>query len=196
MARPREFDEQVVLKRALDVFWEQGYESTSLEDLTARMGIRRPSLYGAFGDKRQLFLAALTHYEQDTLAALQGVLTGYESPRAAIQACFTDLTRAATHRSGARGCFCVNTMVELAPHDAEIAERARLHNARVEALLAEVLVRGKACGDFRSDLNPQTMSRFLTVSLIGFQALLKSRPDAEYVADAVREVLALLEKGS
>jgi len=64
MARTREFDEEKVLEAAMQLFWEKGYEATSLSDLTARMGIQRPSIYSTFGDKKELFEAALRRYKK------------------------------------------------------------------------------------------------------------------------------------
>ncbi len=81
MVRPREFDEQMALIAAMNVFWEKGYEATSISDLTSRIGIQRPSLYAAFGDKRQLFPTALQRYSQLSLAYIQTKLQNSDSER-------------------------------------------------------------------------------------------------------------------
>ena len=114
MARPREFDRTQVLDQAIDVFWQRGYEGTSIQDLVDRMGIHRGSLYCAFGDKHGLFLAALDRYEEvfhskilDRLAA--GRLG--EGARQAIRQVFDDVVRSCASQAGRKGCLMTNSAV-------------------------------------------------------------------------------------
>src|SRR6516164_5154650 len=110
MARPREFDEGEVLDRALATFWEHGYEGTSIDDLVAATGLGRASLYGAFGDKEQIFARALERYCAhlgDSLAV------GGDEPsaRAALERLLRTLVVKSLPRSGPRGCFLLSTAV-------------------------------------------------------------------------------------
>jgi len=113
----KQFDSDDALMRAMEAFWGRGYEATSMQDLVSCMGINRGSLYATFGDKRALFLAALrrydAHYRQDWLSALRQA----NGPKATILAAFDDAVEAALGRKGRRGCFLVNTALELSPHD-------------------------------------------------------------------------------
>ena len=85
MARPREFERDVVLDRAMHVFWSRGYEATSIRHLVARMGIQRGSLYATFGDKRALFFAAIDHYDRVVTARLLATLEEPGSGKEAIR---------------------------------------------------------------------------------------------------------------
>src|SRR5258707_1900758 len=116
MARPREFDRGEVLKRALAVFWEKGYEATSTDDLVRAMGIGRQSMYDTFGDKHQLYLEALRLYEANSGAELFKRI--YETPSPFVAICDYILSIAdGTSADRARGCFYVNATNELAPSD-------------------------------------------------------------------------------
>lgn len=84
MARTREFDEEKVLEAAMQLFWEKGYEATSLSDLTARMGIQRPSIYSTFGDKKELFEAALRRYTTSRAANIRARLQSHVSVKQAF----------------------------------------------------------------------------------------------------------------
>jgi len=141
--RPRAFDEAAALRAALTVFWEQGYEATSVDDLTRAMGLSRSSFYACFGSKHGAMLAALRHYADDSLARLDAVATAEHSPCTAVRA----MMRAMVHtRDGHCGCLMVNCIGELAARDAEIAGVIEQHLARVEALLASTIARA-APGD-------------------------------------------------
>ncbi|MGL6102693.1 MAG: TetR/AcrR family transcriptional regulator, partial [Exiguobacterium acetylicum] len=88
MARSKEFDEQVVLRKAMDVFWAQGYEKTSMQDLVDRMGIHRRSIYDTFGDKHSLFVAALAEYERFITNEMERIIDRSPSVKQAIQDVF------------------------------------------------------------------------------------------------------------
>lgn len=88
MVRPREFDEQQALVAAMQVFWEKGYEATSISDLTASMGIQRPSLYAAFGGKKELFDAALNKYSQLSFAYIQNRIRSAPTVKEAVRLYF------------------------------------------------------------------------------------------------------------
>lgn len=136
--RPREFDPGVALAAALDLFWRQGYEATSLEELTLAMGISRSSFYGCFGSKHGVLLAAIRRYSDEKLTALAAAADGEESPREAVRIMVAAIADAA---GGPKGCFLVNCIAELAPHDPEVAEVSRRHLDRIERLIADRLAR-------------------------------------------------------
>src|ERR1700730_8237775 len=106
MARPREFDRDLALRRAMSVFWEHGYEATSTADLLRAMGIGRQSMYDAFGDKHRLYLEALQLYETEAGAALFERVTRAPSPFAAISNHVFSVAEG-TPRDLSRGCFFV-----------------------------------------------------------------------------------------
>src|SRR5437763_2454824 len=121
--RPREFDRDDVLGRAVDVFWRQGFEATSMEDLTAAMGIGRGSLYNEFGGKHALFVAALDRYRADRRAQLEDALASAESVRAGVAEVYRRSIDTLWGDATRRGCMLVNSAAELAASDPAVAER-------------------------------------------------------------------------
>src|SRR4051812_39438892 len=119
MPRPRGFDRDQALRRAMTVFWERGYEATSTDDLLKAMGIGRQSMYDAFGDKHRLYVEALQLYETETGAELFGRVSRASSPFAAIRDHVLAIANW-TPRELSRGCFFVNATTELAPSDREV----------------------------------------------------------------------------
>src|SRR4051812_18827446 len=113
MARPTEFDRDEAVRRALDLFWAKGYAATSLDDLTAAMGIGRGSLYNAFGDKHALFLEALDRYRADRLGQLRRVLEAAPSARAGVAAALRGTVGALWSEAPRRGCLLANSAAEL-----------------------------------------------------------------------------------
>lgn len=193
MGRPREFDEDQVLGAALERFWQKGYEATSLADLTECMGLQKGSLYGAFGDKRQLYLTALARYQDQGLGDIAAALSAGSSPRAALRGFFAEVVRRSLSKDGPRGCLCVNAAVELAPHDEEVARGLRKHGERVEALLQRLIQRGQERREFAAELDARAVARFLGALLYGLGVLAKTRPGRARLEDVVRVGLSTLE---
>jgi len=134
--RPRSFDQQVALGDALDLFWRQGYEATSLDDLTEATQLSRSSFYAAFGSKRELLLHAYRRYADAFYADMKVLADQHEATDAALRAVVKALVDT---RPDDRGCFCVNAIVELAPSDPELAALGRAHIQRMCALLEELI---------------------------------------------------------
>src|SRR5436190_22147629 len=111
MARPKEFDPQTALTAAMEKFWEGGYEATSLVDLTRCMGVQKASLYATYGDKRKLFITALTQYQEQHYQELLVGLRNATSVREFLREALLYWMREAASKDSARGCFCVNTAV-------------------------------------------------------------------------------------
>ncbi|SEA11016.1 TetR/AcrR family transcriptional regulator [Rubrimonas cliftonensis] len=130
--RPRAFDEDAAIAAALALFWRRGYEATSLEALTAAMGLSRSSFYCCFGSKRGALTAALDAYARDSLARLAEVAGTASAPREAALAMLDALTR---RGDGAQGCLMLNCATELAPHDPEIAELTQAHILKIAGLI-------------------------------------------------------------
>lgn len=122
MARSKEFDIDDVLLKAMTIFWQQGYEKTSMQDLVAYMGIHKRSMYDTFGDKHTLYIKALERFAALQSSRLESRIEGITSAKAAIRLLF----EATIYRSEEepKGCMLVNTAVELSNHDPEAAERA------------------------------------------------------------------------
>jgi TetR/AcrR family transcriptional repressor of nem operon len=170
MARPKEFDPQTALTAAMEQFWEGGYEATSLVDLTKCMGVQKASLYATYGDKRKLFITALAQYQEQHFTEFQTGIRSAASVREFLREVLLYWMREAASKDSARGCFCVNTAVELGPRDPEIAKMLATHARRVEDELATALARAQAMGEVRADRDPRLLARFLYVHIYGLSA--------------------------
>ena len=138
LGRPRGFDAEAALRIAVDVFWQQGYEATSLEALSHAMGLSRSSFYACFGSKHALLMAAVQRYADDRYATLTERVAASSDPGEAVRAMLAVI---ADVDGGTRGCLFVNAVSELAPGDTELVALAQAHTARVGALMTTTLRR-------------------------------------------------------
>ena len=145
--RAKEFDPDVVLDKAMDLFWEKGYEATSIKNLVDQMGINRFSLYSTFGDKHKLFLSACDRYRGIMEENGLGVLESSDSGLSSIRQYFNDMVDRYTDESGSKGCFMTNSTVELAPHDAEAAETTGAYLFRQQQAFYKALGRAQETGE-------------------------------------------------
>ncbi|SFT26806.1 transcriptional regulator, TetR family [Paenibacillus sp. BC26] len=190
MARAKEFEEDVVLLKAMKLFWEQGYEKTSINDLVERMGIHRRSLYDTFGDKHMLYLRAFDRYKTLTNNRL-GALIPNSTPKQAIDFIF-DYTIQGTSADNPVGCMMVNMAVELASSDPEARAKVSESFAYWEQMLADVISRGQQNGDFTSTRSAEDLAESLHNTLLGLRVLTRSltNKDKLYrIADMAKVVL-------
>ncbi|MCR8656139.1 TetR/AcrR family transcriptional regulator [Paenibacillus endoradicis] len=192
MARRREFDEDNALDAAMQLFWEKGFEATSLSDLTSRMGIQRPSIYSTFGDKKGLFEAALRKYTNSHAAYVRANFQNNSSVKKAFRAFFENMVAKEDEKSPNWGCFCINSMVELAPHDEKFAILTREHQMYLSVIFQETIERGLRSGELDSTINAKGLAQTLVISLIGLTVFMKSRPERVFVDNSVKEILTLL----
>ncbi|OAX50498.1 TetR/AcrR family transcriptional regulator [Paenibacillus sp. AD87] len=194
MARTREFDEEKVLDAAMQLFWEKGYEATSLSDLTSRMGIQRPSIYSTFGDKRELFETSLRKYTMARAAEMRTRLAGIASVKEAFHTFFAEIVDEEYNAERlSRGCFCINTMVELAPHDEKFEILTREHQMYLSVIFQENIERGMRSGELNPSMDAKAVAQALIVSLIGLTVFMKSRPNRSFIENSIRVTLSLLD---
>ncbi|MBV2357067.1 TetR/AcrR family transcriptional regulator; helix-turn-helix transcriptional regulator [Streptomyces sp. J2-1] len=194
MARTKEFDPDTALRAAVELFWQQGYEATSMADLVAHLGVGRASLYATFGSKHDLYLKALDHYTEANDTRL---LEELSRPGPALPAVRAVVRRFAEESAGAetasRGCFVTNTAAELCPHDPEAARRAEASWARLETLLHAALSRARAQGEIPADRDPRALARMLLVLMQGLRVAGKCGADAGRSRDAAEQALRALD---
>jgi len=176
MARPREFEADAALERAMHAFWAKGYKATSLEDLCQATGLSRSSLYAAFGGKRTLLLRSLARYEENALARITAALAKPLPVREAIAAFIDALIDGIVAGPGRAGCFIGNCAAELAG-DRVMASRVRQSLARVEGVFRDGLARAQARGELAADADPEALSRFLVSGIQGLRLVGKANPD-------------------
>lgn len=192
MARTKEFDPDAALQAALELFWERGYEATSMSALVERLGVARAGIYATFGSKRELYLRALRRYGEQCDPVLLG---GLSQPGPALPAVRALVSRFAEESAGDalhRGCFVTNTAVELAPHDRDAARRVEASWDVLETALTSALLRARAQGELAADRDPRALARMLLVLLQGMRVVGKAGGDQERARDAAQQVLALI----
>ncbi len=157
----------------MDVFWQQGYEATSTDDLVRAIGIGRQSMYDTFGDKHRLYLEALRLYEANSGAEFFKRI--YESPSPFVAICDYILCIAdGTSADRARGCFIVNATNELAPSDPDVAAAIRANSARCEAAFERILREAKQCGEVDQSVDERVAARFLLSTIRGLRVSAKA----------------------
>jgi TetR/AcrR family transcriptional repressor of nem operon len=141
MSRPREFDEEAVLRKAMETFWTRGFEGTSISDLTATMGLSRSSLYASFGDKDAVFARAVEAYMREISAERVRILRNAASVRDGVRAFFEHHIRVATDPRTPAGCLVVNTALEIDALAGETAEKVTSRSKIVDQAMRELLER-------------------------------------------------------
>jgi TetR/AcrR family transcriptional repressor of nem operon len=194
VARPREFDDGIVLDAAIQCFWRRGYEATSVKALTGKTGITAASLYNAFGDKRALFRTALDRYVEGSIGErIRRCET--RPPREAIEAFFAEVLSRSLSDPEHKGCMLVNSALEMAPHDAEFRQVIASVLDRIERFFRTCIKAGQADGTISRVIPAATLARHLLGVLMGVRVLARVRPERRLLEDAVAPALALLDGG-
>ncbi|MBI1244179.1 MAG: TetR family transcriptional regulator [Alphaproteobacteria bacterium] len=176
MARPRTFDETKVLDATIACFWRDGYEATSMRALESGTGLKGPSLYNAFGDKRALFRLALERYADRSARARIKRLDAHPDPAAAIGIFFEDLIAISLDDVERRGCFIVNTALEIAPHDPEIGAAIDGYLGEIRAFFLRCLDRAAAAGRLSPRANREELSQMLLGLVLGVRVAARAAP--------------------
>ena len=192
MARPREFDEATVLEAAMNCFWAQGYELTSVRDLAEQMGITGASLYNAFGDKRSLYRQALRHYLEQTVRDRVARLERLR-PFPAIRTFFDEIVERSVKDRQHRGCMLVNSALELAPYDPEFQKIVAEEMIFIEAFFRRSIEAGQKDGTILAIRPAAELAKLLLSVLLGIRVLARTRPQRGVLEDAAKGVLELLK---
>jgi AcrR family transcriptional regulator len=185
MGRPREFDAEKALECALNVFWRKGYEGTSLSDLTEAMGINRPSLYAAFGNKEELFRKALARY-LDGPASFHREALQQPKAKAAVERLLYGMVEALTNPCHPSGCLAVQGALSCGDAAQSIRDELVRRRAEAEAELRQRLERAKTEGDLPADANPADLARYISTVTQGMAVQAAggaSRADLQSVAE-------------
>jgi TetR/AcrR family transcriptional repressor of nem operon len=194
VARTKEFDPDAALQSALELFWQRGYEATSMADLVEHLGIGRASIYATFGNKHDLYLKALDRYGETHDPVLLHELSQPGPVLPAVRAVVRRFAAEAADEVGRlKGCFVVNTAAELGPHDTAAARRVELSWQHIEMPLHSALVRAQAQGELPEDRDPRALARMLLVLMQGLRVVGKASTDPARVRDAAEQALALLD---
>lgn len=164
LGRPRGFDPEVALDRAVEVFWRHGYEGASLAELTEAMGINKPSLYAAYGNKQRLFELALARYAETDMAYAKAAL-GQPTAQAVIEWFLRQNVKAVTAPGRPEGCFSIQTGLACGPDNAAISQTLATARRGGELALRDRFRRARQEGDLPAGVDPADLARYvMTVS--------------------------------
>ncbi|MBE7679910.1 TetR/AcrR family transcriptional regulator [Paenibacillus sp. P13VS] len=192
MARSKEFEENEVLDKAMKLFWEQGYEKTSMSDLVEHMGIHRRSIYDTFTDKRTLFFKAMERFGNRTDAKLAAGVKQAKTAKEALHFIFDYMN--STEEGEPPGCMFVNSAVEMACRDEDVDAKAVGAFEKVEQLLVELVTWGQENGEFSSQYGPQELAEYLHNALIGIRVMTRTSVPKEKLVRISTMSMLLLEK--
>jgi TetR/AcrR family transcriptional regulator, transcriptional repressor for nem operon len=192
MARPKSFDEEAVLDQAVQLFWERGYEGTSLADLEAHLGLGRQSLYNSFGDKHALFLKALERYRRGVSDPALAQLNSPEAGLDTIRAFFDGGVRSFTSETR-RGCLVANTISELGSDDGDALVRCNHSREDMERAFRNALTRAKARRELPKTLDVEATAMLLVIQNYGLTLMAKAGATATQLHAAVEALFAGLK---
>lgn len=196
MGRSKDFNEQEVLQKAMCLFWEKGYNGTSMQDLVDGLGISRSSLYDTFGDKHQLYLKALESYQQNYSAHLCGFVQSNLPAQAAIKQLLEMMVNELLADEQRKGCFVVNAGVELAGQDQQVTRLVTATEKHLEAAFNEIIVKGQQNGEIAKSLNAPSLARFFNNTIKGLQVSVKACNDRQLFDDIIATALMVLDSPS
>jgi TetR/AcrR family transcriptional repressor of nem operon len=191
MAGKKAFDPQRVLEKAMNVFWERGYEGISIEDLVQSTGIGRGSLYGTFDDKHSLYLAALDQYIASVRAQTTALLEQTGTLQAVLYQLFQAQLDALLSDPARRGCFLVNASLEMAPHDPEVNKMVQSALQEFEEGLYRLLIKAQVAGELSWRHDPHQLAHFLLGTFVSIRVLARGQQDRRVLEDVVKTAVSV-----
>jgi TetR/AcrR family transcriptional regulator, transcriptional repressor for nem operon len=194
MPRSREYDHNKLLTEAMSAFWTNGFARTTMDDIVKRTGVNRASLYAAYPDKRELFLAALQHYLETVtsknLHKLEHDTNAAESIRSFLRHL---IKQPASAVYSATGCLLTNTAIELGDSEEDVAVLVRKAFARVEDALRRRLTEARDQGDLSADADPEQLAKHLLVLIQGIRVMSRLGVEQRFLKQAVESALKLIK---
>jgi TetR/AcrR family transcriptional regulator, transcriptional repressor for nem operon len=191
VARTKEFNQEQALDAAMHLFWERGYEATSIQDLVDATGVQRQSLYDTFGSKHEIFLQSLVRYQSLEGHQLSDLLSrhskgGLPLIRAIFESCASQTV------CDARGCFAANCAAELGSSDEAVAERVRIGRQGLEGVFERCLVQARDARQLKNSSSVSALAQFLVNAFFGLRLIAKTRPTKAMIDNVVSVTLAAL----
>lgn len=192
IGRPREFDPDEALDKAMQLFWAKGYEATSLEDLLETMGLSKSSFYQTFQSKHQVFEQSIDRYRELVEGTLRERLQHAKSGLAFIEDTLASVGGEACRTGRPRGCLFMNSASEFAQRDPAIDKLVREGVGKISDLFVEAVTRAQKEGEISAKRNPRSLARYLVNNFCGLNALAKTGMDAKSLSDIVGVVMTAL----
>jgi len=192
MARTKDFDENEVLTKAIQVFWLKGYNGTSMQDLVDSLGISRSSLYDTYTDKHTLFMKALESYQNSGAARIQDIIDNSGSAKETVKRLLELATTELLDDKEQKGCFMVNAEVEVASHDAAVNSLVCKNDQQMEEAFYQVIQKGKDSGEIKNQQDARALARFIFNSVKGMRVTAKSITDKAVFDDIITLTISIL----
>ena len=193
MPRTKQFNEEDILNKAMELFWEKGFHATSIQDLVCHLGINRASLYDTFGGKEELFKRAFERYRNMSGCTLTDLFKAEASVKKGFRMLFFRAIEVARTNPEHKGCFVVNTTTELLPGDHTIKKALMENKAYVEQLFISRIQLGMETGEISMDKNPESIGMMLFALYSGLEVLTKVEEDTAKLYSMVEAGLSVLD---
>jgi TetR/AcrR family transcriptional regulator, transcriptional repressor for nem operon len=193
MGRSRQFDTDNILDKAINLFWNSGFNGVSTEELMVKFGISKSSMYGFFGSKMQLYLSALEKYRKRMYDDTKQRLEHCTKVKKEIANILKDIADAALKDNDHKGCFVVNSICEMAAHERKISKMLQDHRSGMEMLFAGAIRRGIANGEISGKIKPDSVSKMICNTINGIQVDARYLNDRSHFIDIINSVMKLLD---
>ncbi len=187
VGRPREFDTSEMLEVVTKAFWDEGYAATSLSDLMDVTGLKKGSLYAAYGDKHTLFLKCLKNYLSNRLCHMESHFAAQGDPIIQISQWLAEATESCQTSPSPCGCFAINSMVELGPHDTDVKALLDQHFQSVEDILTRAIDSGQKASRLRP--GPARVQARLLLSVVAGAAVRARSGEPDEVETQMRQYI-------
>jgi len=193
MARTKDFDENEVLTKAIQLFWHKGYNGTSMQDLVDGLGISRSSLYDTYTDKHTLFIKALESYQNSGADKIQEISENSGSAKETIKKLLEFVADELLNDKQQKGCFMVNAEVEVAPHDTEVNSLVCKNDQQMEDVFFQVIKKGQDSGEIKNEQDARALARFIFNAVKGIRVTAKSTTDKSVFDDIIKLTVSALD---
>ncbi len=193
MARTKEFNEDQALDKAIEIFWHKGYNGTSAQDLVTHLGLSRSSLYDTFGDKQKLFAQSLQRYQKNAQNQIVELFDHSENIKETLHDIFKQAVVESLEDRITKGCFMVNSSVELAMHDEEIAKIVKNNSQIMEEVFTNAIQKGQDAGHISKANSAKVLARFIFNTYSGIRVLARTgERDKQVYDDIIKAMFSIL----
>lgn len=193
MGRPLEYDPDIVLDKAMQLFWQQGYEATSMQDLLREMKLSKSSLYQAFGSKHKLFLRCIERYHENMMDEMRERLLNAHSGVQFIVETLSRVISEVNELANPKGCLVANTANEFAQSDTQIALKVSAGLDGYRDMFRQAVAKGQHDGSIRRDMNPDQLANYLVTSMSGLRTMVKAGTQEAILQQTVRVIVSTVQ---
>lgn len=169
MPRPEVFNREDVIQRVQTVFWDKGYNGTSMQDLVDATGLNRSSIYNSFGSKHELFMLSLKDYQNGNMAAIDAMNEVQKSPLKILRKLFDNAVTSACSGADNKGCMIVNCATELSNQAPDVQQYIKLSNQQMQKKFAELLNDAQDVEELSDEKDTELLAHFLLMNLQGLR---------------------------